>query len=97
MKLQSPRSIEAEPLSAFDYLFEPQEAANLKIRASLMNELREVIEELGMTQAETATLLGVTRPRVSDLLRGKIELFSIDALVNMASKLNQRVEIRIAK
>ena len=82
--------------SAFDYLFDADDAANLRVRADLMNELRIVVQELGKTQAEVAEILGVTRPRVSDLVRGKIELFTIDALVNIATRLNRQIEIHIS-
>lgn len=61
----------------------PQEAENMKIRAALMEKLIDFIDNSGMPQGEIAERLGVTQPRVSDLVRGKIDLFSIDTLVNM--------------
>lgn len=66
-----------------DLGFPAEEAENLRIRADLMIRLAEVIEERGLTQAKAAKLLGVTQPRVSDLLRGKIQLFSVDSLIEM--------------
>lgn len=63
----------------------PVEAENLKIRAALMAELAAYIERAGLTQAQAARRFGVTQPRISDLVRGKIDLFSIDTLVNMLS------------
>ena len=66
-----------------DLGFPRAEAENLRIRAQLMGELRDTVT--GMTQVAAAALLGVSQPRVSDLLRGKIGLFTIDALVNMLS------------
>jgi predicted XRE-type DNA-binding protein len=61
----------------------PQEAENMKIRGALMEKLIDFIDDSGMSQGEIADRLGVTQPRISDLVRGKIDLFSIDALVNM--------------
>jgi len=69
-----------------DLGFPAEEAENLRIRSELMTRLARVIEERELTQAETARILGVTQPRVSDLVRGKIDLFSIDTLVNMLAK-----------
>jgi predicted XRE-type DNA-binding protein len=63
----------------------PVEAENLKVRAALMAELSAYIDQAGLTQAEAARRFGVTQPRISDLVRGKIDLFSIDTLVNMLS------------
>ena len=61
----------------------PVQAENMKIRSALMAELAAYIEQAGLTQAEAARRFGVTQPRISDLTRGKIDLFSIDTLVNM--------------
>ena len=66
-----------------DLGFTPEEAENLKIRADLMIELTKLIEARGLTQAAAAKLLGVTQPRVSDLVRGKIDRFSVDTLIEM--------------
>lgn len=63
----------------------PQEAASMRARSSLMMNLAEVIRQQGMTQAEAATLFGVTQPRISDLTRGKVNLFSLDTLIDMAA------------
>lgn len=63
----------------------PQEAASMRARSSLMMNLAEVIRQQGMTQAEAAALFGVTQPRISDLMRGKINLFSLDTLIDMAA------------
>jgi predicted XRE-type DNA-binding protein len=79
-----------------DLGFPEPEAENLRIRADLMIDLSKLIERRGLSQGEAAKLLGVTQPRISDLVRGKIELFSIDTLVNMLSKggASVRVEVR---
>jgi predicted XRE-type DNA-binding protein len=70
--------------------FEPMEAEHLRIRADLMLEVERLIAARGLTQAEAAKLLHVTQPRISDLMRGKIERFSIDTLVEMLSPPNER-------
>jgi predicted XRE-type DNA-binding protein len=66
-----------------DLGFPCEEAENLKVRADLMIQLSKLIRSLRLTQAQAAVLFGVTQPRVSDLVRGKIERFSIDTLVAM--------------
>lgn len=73
----------------------PEQAANMKLRSVLMIALKDHITRAGMTQAQAAELFGVTQPRVSDLLRGKINLFAIDALVNMATAAGLRIEMRV--
>lgn len=74
----------------------PTAAENMKLRAAVMMALEEHIGHQGWTQAEAARRLGVTQPRVSDLVRGKIDLFSLDALVNMAVAAGLHVDLRIA-
>ena len=76
-----------------DLGFSAEEAENLRIRSELMARLTRVIEERELTQGEAARILGVTQPRVSDLVRGKIELFSIDSLVNMLAKAGLQVTV----
>lgn len=66
-----------------DLGFAEEEAENLKIRADLMIELTSLIEAQGLTQEAAAKLLGVTQPRISDLMRGKIDRFSVDSLIEM--------------
>jgi predicted XRE-type DNA-binding protein len=73
----------------------PEQAENMKLRASLMRALKSHIERTGMTQAHAAKVFSVTQPRVSDLMRGKINLFALDALVNMAVAAGLRVEMRV--
>jgi predicted XRE-type DNA-binding protein len=74
-----------------DLGFPTEEAENLRIRSELMARLARVIEERDLTQAEAARVLGVTQPRVSDLVRGKIDLFSTDMLVNLLAKAGLQV------
>lgn len=76
-----------------DLGFPSEEAEYLKIRSSLMIHLRKTIEAKGMKQAEAAKLLGVTQPRVSDLYKGKIHLFSIDTLVDMLARAGVRIKL----
>jgi predicted XRE-type DNA-binding protein len=78
-----------------DLGFSKEEAENLRVRSVLMGNLRSIIEAEGLTQAQAAKLFGVTQPRVSDLVRGKIELFSIDALVNMLAASGRQVDVSI--
>jgi predicted XRE-type DNA-binding protein len=66
-----------------DLGFSEHEAENLRVRADLMITLSKLIEDRGLTQAQAAKLLGVTQPRISDLKRGKIQLFRIDSLIEM--------------
>ncbi len=73
----------------------PETAENLKIRAALMQELSAHIERSAMTQAEAARRFGVTQPRISDLTRGKIDLFSIDTLVNMLTAAGLHLDLRV--
>ena len=73
----------------------PEEAANLRVRAELMDKITTIIEESGWTQAEAADHCGVTQPRINDLLRGRISRFSLDALVNIASALGKRVQVKL--
>jgi len=73
----------------------PEEAENMKLRSVLMMALKNHIARVGMSQAQAAKLFGVTQPRVSDLMRGKIDLFALDALVNMATAAGLHVEMRV--
>lgn len=72
------------------------EAAHMRIRSALMTALRDHIEHAGLSQAQTAKILGITQPRVSDLMRGKIDLFAIDSLVSMLAAAGLQVELRVA-
>lgn len=73
----------------------PEEAANLRVRSELMDKITALIEENGWTQKEAAEHCRVTQPRISDLLRGRIARFSLDALVNIASKLGKHVHVEL--
>jgi len=73
----------------------PAEAENMKLRSSLMIALKAHLTRTGISQAQAAKLFGVTQPRISDLMRGKINLFALDALVNMAATAGMHVEMRV--
>ena len=78
-----------------DIGFPEGEAENLLLRSELMSQVREVAR--GYTQQEAANLLGITQPRLNQLLKGKISLFSLDALVNIAVRAGLRIELRVKK
>ena len=73
----------------------PAEAENIKLRSELMMALKQHIARAQMSQAQAARLFGVTQPRISDLMRGKVNLFGLDALVNMAAAAGMHVEMRV--
>ena len=73
------------------------QAENMKLRSTLMMALKDHISQEGLSQAEAAKLFGVTQPRVSDLMRRKIDLFDLDSLVNMASAAGLHVELRVGR
>lgn len=77
-----------------DLGFPKEEAAHLLIRADLMIQLKKLIEERGLTQKHAAEVLGVTQPRISDLVRGRIDLFSIDTLVEMLTRMGVAVTLK---
>lgn len=74
----------------------PALAANMRLRSSLMIALKDHITREGLSQSQAAKMFGVTQPRVSDLMRGKIELFGLDSLVNMLAAAGLRVEMHVA-
>lgn len=83
--------------SVFDALADtPAEAANMKARSELLSALKSRIRTWDMPQEAAAARLGITRPRLNDLLRGKLGKFSLDALVNLAAASGLTLEIRIA-
>ena len=76
-----------------DLGFDAQEAENLRLRSELMIHIRKLIGRRELTQAAAAKLFGVTQPRVSDLVRGRIDLFSIDMLVKMLAQAGVQVRL----
>jgi predicted XRE-type DNA-binding protein len=75
--------------------FPPAEAENLRIRARMMTALTGYIQDHKLRQAAAAKLMGVSQPRISDLMRGKIGLFTIDTLVNMLTSAGLKIEMDI--
>jgi predicted XRE-type DNA-binding protein len=80
-----------------DLGFDESEAENLKLRAQLMRELEQLIHERRLTQNGAAELLGIQQSRVSDLVRGKIDRFSIDTLVKLLAKAGRHVELKVKR
>lgn len=82
--------------SVFDALADtPAESANMTARADLLLAIRERIKAWDLTQEEAAARLGVTRPRLNDLMRGKLDKFSLDALVNIAAAAGFKLHIAL--
>ena len=75
---------------------DPVRVENLKLRSALMIEIAERVKNQGLTQTKAAELLQITQPRVSALLKGKINDFRLDSLVDMAHRLGMRVSINVA-
>ncbi|NUA29630.1 helix-turn-helix domain-containing protein [Cupriavidus basilensis] len=73
----------------------PEQAANLRARAELMQQIAAIIKSNDWKQADAASHCGVTQPRINDLLRGRVSRFSLDALVNIATALGRRVHIEL--
>ncbi|MDE2048287.1 MAG: XRE family transcriptional regulator [Betaproteobacteria bacterium] len=75
----------------------PEAAENMRLRSVLMTALKNHLTRTAMSQAQAAQLFGVTQPRVSDLMRGKINLFGLDALVNMATAAGLHIDMRVVE
>ncbi len=80
-----------------DVGFPSGEAHNLLLRSELMTRIEQFVKRGGLTQKDSVLALGVTQPRLNDLLKGRIDKFSLDALVNMLGHAKLRVEIRVNK
>lgn len=74
----------------------PAEAANMSMRSSLLIAIEQKVRGWGLTQSEAAARLGITQPRLNDLLKGRIENFSLDALVGLAGQAGLAVRLDIA-
>jgi len=79
-----------------DLGFDPAEAAVLQMRANLMSDLRLYIEKQKLTQAEAAKRLGIAQSRVSDLVRGKWDKFSLEMLITLEARLGLTVRVEFA-
>jgi predicted XRE-type DNA-binding protein len=80
-----------------DIGFPADEAQNLSLRSELMSRIERYVRSSGLTQKECAVRMGVTQPRLNDLLKAKIDKFSLDALVNMLGHAGMRVEVKVKK
>ena len=80
-----------------DLGFDASESEILKLRAQLMRELETLIHNKRLTQSDAAELLGIQQSRVRDLVRGKIDRFSIDMLVKLLAKTGRHVEIKVKR
>ena len=80
-----------------DLGFDTSEAENLKLRAQLMRELEKLIHDERLTQSDAAELLNIHQSRVSDLVRGKIDRFSIDTLVKLLARAGRQVEMTVKR
>lgn len=80
-----------------DLGFPEGEAQNLLLRTDLMIKIEQLVKKSGLIQSEAAKLLGITQPRINDLLKGRIEKFSLDALVNMVAHAGMEVKMTVKK
>jgi len=92
---KSEKLVESAGNVFLDLGFSPEEAENLRIRSLLMMHLREAIRKRKLTQAAAARHLGVTQPRISDLMRGQVDLFSVDGLIAMLGRAGLHIDIGI--
>ncbi|MEE9219266.1 MAG: helix-turn-helix transcriptional regulator [Acidobacteriota bacterium] len=76
-----------------DLGFRGEEAEHLRVRSDLLIHVQKTLRTRRLKQAQAAKLLGVTQPRISDLVRGRIDLFSVETLIDMISKLGARVRL----
>jgi len=79
-----------------DLGFEQEDAVKLKIKSQLMAEISEWIKDQQFKQEEAAKMLGVSRPRISDVMTGKIGKFTIDALVDLLERTGKHVTVNVA-
>ncbi len=80
-----------------DLGFPEGEAQNLLLRTDLMIKIEQLVKKSGLIQSEAAKLLGITQPRINDLLKGRIEKFSLNALVNMIARAGMEVKMTVKK
>ncbi len=78
-----------------DLGFPPEKAESLRLRTLLMTEILKYIDREDITQAEAATRMGVKQPRISEIKRGKVDLFTIDQLVNMLARVGIEVSVKM--
>jgi predicted XRE-type DNA-binding protein len=85
-----------DPRGVFHDLFEPDQAAELSMRAEVLRGLQAWLDQSGMTQSAAAKELGITQARVSEIKHGKIGAFSLDLLVRLAARAGLRPELHLA-
>lgn len=80
-----------------DLGFPEGEAQNLLLRTDLMIKIEQLVKKSGLVQSEAAAMLGLTQPHLKDLLKGRIEKFSLDALANMLARVGMQVKMTVRK
>jgi len=80
--------------SVWDAL-EPKQSANMKLRSELMIQISEFVEKSGLTQVAASKQLGVSQPRLNDVLKGRIDKCTVDRLVNMLDAVGYNVELNV--
>jgi len=96
MNAEDTRIIESSGNVFRDLGFPPDEASVLALRAQLVGELRLWIETNGLKQAQLTTRLGISHSRVSELVRGKWDKFSLDMLITLATRAGKKVSLKLA-
>ena len=74
----------------------PEQAENMKLRAELMTQIRQYVESLSTTQQAAAKSLGLTQPRLNELLNGRLDRFSLDKLVNILARAGKHVTLTVS-
>jgi predicted XRE-type DNA-binding protein len=83
--------------SVWDAIESAENAASLKLRADVAHELIEELRRRRLSQARAATLLNVTQPRISDLMRGQLHLFSLEGLIAMAGRVGLEARVSLSR
>jgi len=74
---------------------DPEQAATMTMRSDVMAAINDTVRDWNTTQARAARRLGITQPRLNDLLRGKINKFSLDTLMTLATRAGLKVKIQV--
>jgi predicted XRE-type DNA-binding protein len=75
----------------------PAQAANMKARSDMMLAIRDTVETWKVTQVAAAKRLGLTQPRMNDLVRGRVAKFSLDALINLATRAGLSIRVEVTR
>jgi predicted XRE-type DNA-binding protein len=92
---KGPKMVRGSPNVFRDLGFPEPEARSLALRSEMMIRIEEYVQRSGMTQARAVVRLGLTQPRLNALLKGKIDQFSLDALVNVAARAGLQVDVLV--